>query len=97
MSSKFLYRITTADSASTQQVTSILAELQTAFIRTKTPVGPAVSSVIRSWRQEKDGSFTVEFSSLAADRLPALSGLALLEAARGLASNALLPPVEVAH
>lgn len=95
MSSKFLHRITAADSTTRQQVTALLAELQNLFIRTKTPVGAAISAVIRSWRQEQDGSFLVEFSALVADRLPALSGLELLLAARGLAAASQLSPVEV--
>lgn len=96
MPSKFLYRITATDSATRQQVTALLAELQSLFIRTRTPVGAAISAVIRSWRQEQDGTFLVEFSSLAAERLPPLSGLPLLQAARGLAAASLLSPVEVA-
>lgn len=95
MSSKFLHRITAADSATCQQVTTLLAELQGLFIRTRTPVGAAISAVIRSWRQENDGSFLVEFSALAAERLPPLSGLELLIAARGLAAASLLVPMDV--
>lgn len=95
MPSKFLHRITAVDSATRQQITALLAELQSLFIRTKTPVGAAISAVIRSWRQEKDGSFLVEFSSLVAERLPPLSGLELLIAARGLAAASLLSAVEV--
>lgn len=95
MTSKFLHRITAVDTATRQQVTALLAELQSLFIRTKTPVGAAISAVIRSWRQEKDGTFLVEFSSLAAERLPPLSGLELLIAARGLAAASLLSPMEV--
>lgn len=95
MSSKFLHRITAVDAATRQQVTALLAELQSLFIRTKTPVGAAISAVIRSWRQDKDGSFLVEFSSLAAERLPPLSGLELLIAARSLAAASLLSPMEV--
>lgn len=95
MSSKFLHRITATDSATRQQVTALLAELQSLFIRTRTPVGAAISAVIRSWRLEKDGSILVEFSSLAAERLPPLSGLELLLAARGLAAASQLSPVEV--
>lgn len=86
MSKKFLHRITPTDPASRQQVTALLSELQSIFIRAHTPVGPAISSVIRSWRLEQDGSYTVEFSSLVADRLPALSGLPLLQAAKSMAA-----------
>jgi len=92
---KFLHRITIADSTTYQQVTALLAELQSLFIRTTTPVGAAISAVIRSWRQEQDGSILVEFSALVADRLPALSGLELLLAARGLAAASQLSPMEV--
>lgn len=95
MSSKFLYRITATDSATRQQVNALLAELQSLFIRTRTPVGAAISAVIRGWRQEQDGIFVVEFSSLAAERLPPLSGLALLQAARGLAAASMLAPMEM--
>lgn len=87
MSSKSVHRIKAVDSASSQLVTSLLAELQGLFIRAKTPVGAAVSSVISTWRQEKDGTFIVQFSPLAAARLPALSGLELLQAARELAAE----------
>lgn len=87
MSSKHVHRIRAGDSASSQLVSTLLEELQGIFIRSRTPVGAAISSVISTWRQEKDGSFTVEFSPLAAARLPALSGLELLQAARGLAAE----------
>ena len=97
MSKKFLHRITATDPASRQQVTTLLAELQGIFIRANTPMGPAISSVIRSWRLEKDGSYIVEFSSLMADRLPDLSGLPLLQAAKGLATTSPPAPVEAAH
>lgn len=96
MSSKFLHRITAPDSATRQQVTALLVELQGLFIRTHTPVGAAISAVIRSWRQESDDTILVEFSALVADRLPALSGMELLLAARGLAAASWLSPVEVA-
>lgn len=86
MSSKFIHRIKAADSATSQLISNLLVELQSAFIRAKTPLGAAISLVISSWRQEKDGTFVVQFSPLAAERLPALSGLALLQAAQGLAA-----------
>lgn len=95
MSSKFLHRIKATDAATRQQVTQLLAELQGLFIRTRTPVGAAISAVIRGWRQENDGTILVEFSALVADRLPALTGLELLLAARGLAAASLVSPVEV--
>lgn len=95
MTHKFLHRITAADSATRQQVVALLGELQSLFIRIHTPVGAAISAVIRSWRQEQDGSFLIEFSALVADRLPPLSGLELLVAARGLAAASQLSPVEV--
>ncbi|HET8730907.1 MAG TPA: hypothetical protein VFM34_07350 [Moraxellaceae bacterium] len=95
MSNKFLHRITTTDSITCQQVTTLLTELQSLFIRTRTPVGAAISAVIRSWRQEKDGSFLIEFSALAAERLPPLSGMELLIAARSLAAASLLVPMEI--
>lgn len=97
MTHKFLHRITATDPAFRQQVTSLLSELQGIFIRAHTPVGPAISSVIRSWRQEKDGTILVEFSSLVAERLPALSGLPLLQAAKGLAAASQLVPTEATH
>lgn len=97
MTHKFLHRITATDPAFRQQVTTLLSELQGIFIRAQTPVGPAISSVIRSWRQEKDGTILVEFSSLVADRLPDLSGLPLLQAAKGLAAASQLSPTEAAH
>jgi hypothetical protein len=87
MSSKSVHRIQAADSASSQLVSALLAELQGLFIRGTTPFGAAVSSVISAWRQEKDGTFVVQFSPLAAARLPALSGLELLQAARELAAE----------
>ncbi len=88
MSSKSVHRIQAVDSASRQLVATLLGELQGIFIHAQTPVGAAVSSVISAWRQEKDGSFVVQFSPLAAARLPALSGLELLQAARELAAEA---------
>lgn len=95
MPNKFLYRIAAPDSATRQQVLALLGELQNLFIRTKTPVGAAISSVIRGWRQDQDGTFVVEFSSLAAERLPPLSGLELLFAAQGLAAASWLSPVDM--
>jgi hypothetical protein len=85
MSSKFIHRIQAPDQASSQRITSVLAELQKAFIRARTPIGEAISTIISSWRQEQDGTFIVQFSPLAAEQLPALSGIELLQAARGLA------------
>ncbi|MFZ5560287.1 MAG: hypothetical protein ACOY41_01955 [Pseudomonadota bacterium] len=88
MNHRSIHRIRAADSASSQLISTLLAELQSIFIRAKTPVGAAVSSVISTWRQEKDGTFVIQFSPLAAARLPALSGLELLQAAKGLAAEA---------
>lgn len=87
MSTRFLHRISAPDASSSQHIASLLAELQSAFIRVHTPIGEAVSAVISSWRQEQDGSFVVQLSPLAAERLPALSGLELLQAAHGLAAE----------
>ena len=87
MSNKITHRITANDPALRHLITNLLAELQGAFIRAKTPIGEAISTIISSWRLEKDGSFVVQFSPLAAERLPALSGLELLQAAQGLAAS----------
>lgn len=81
MSSKYLHRLAAND----PETRELLAELQRTFIRAKTPIGAAISPVISGWRQEKDGSLVVQFSPLAADHLPDLSGVALLRAARELA------------
>jgi hypothetical protein len=81
MSSKTLHRLAANDT----ETRGLLAELQRTFIRTKTPIGAAIYPVVSAWHQEKDGSLVVQFSPLAADQLPALSGLALLRAARALA------------
>lgn len=97
MSSHYVHRIKTTDAAASQLVPTLLAELQRAVIRAKTPIGMAVSFVISTWRQEADGSFVVQFSPLAAARLPALSGLALLQAAQGLAAASALLPEEAAY
>lgn len=87
MSSKSIHRIQAKDPASRQLISTLLAELQTVFIRVKTPIGEAISSVISAWRQQDDGSFLVQFSPLAAERLPALADLELLQAAKALASD----------
>ncbi|MCC2638677.1 MAG: hypothetical protein K0Q68_2396 [Moraxellaceae bacterium] len=96
MSSHYVHRIKAADAAAHQRVTTILDELQKAVIRAKTPIGSAVSFVISAWGQEADGTFVVQFSPLAAARLPALTGMALLQAAQGLAAAAALRPEEAA-
>lgn len=85
MTRNLVHRITTGDAASRQLASRLLGELQKAVLRTPTPIGNAVSFVVSTWRQEGDGTFVVQFSPLAAERLPALSGLELLQAARGLA------------
>lgn len=81
MSSKFLHRLAAIDT----ETRDLLAELQRTFIRIKTPIGAAISPVVSAWHQDKDGSIVVQFSPLAADLLPDLSGVALLRAARALA------------
>jgi hypothetical protein len=92
MSSNYVHRITPRDPASSQRIASLLAELQGIVIRGKTANGSALSFVVSAWRQDPEGSFIVQFSPLAAERLPALAGIELLEAARGLAlAQALLP------
>lgn len=92
MSSKQVHRIQGVDPASRQRIAALLTELQQASLRSPTPVGMAVSFVVSSWRSEDDGSFSVQLSPLAAARLPALGGLELLQAAKGLAeASALLP------
>ena len=85
MSSKYLHRLTADDPETRQLIQSRLSELQRTFIRAKTPIGEAISPVISGWRIEKDGSYSVQFSPLAVERLPEATGLALLEAARALA------------
>lgn len=87
MSSKYLHRLTADSPENRQQIISVLAELQRTFIRAKTPIGHAISPVISGWRLERDGSYVVQFSPLAAERLPELSGMPLLEAARKLSES----------
>ena len=89
MNSKYVHRIKAADSASRQLVPALLADLQKAVVRAQTPIGNAVSFVVSAWSQEGDGTFVVQFSPLVAERLPALSGLPLLQAAKGLATGVL--------
>lgn len=84
MSSRYLHRLAGND----PETRELLAELQRTFIRTKTPIGPAISPVVSSWRQEKDGSLLVQLSPLVAQQLPELTGLAVLRAARELAQAA---------
>jgi hypothetical protein len=96
MTRKQVHRIATADPASSRLVSSLLAELQQASIRSRTPLGTAVSFVVSSWRQDDDGAFLVQLSPLAAERLPALSGIELLQAAQGMANAAALLPAEAA-
>lgn len=62
----------------------------------RTEVGTVVAFVVSTWCEEDDGSFTVQLSPLAASRLPALNGLELLQAAKGLASASALLPEAVA-
>lgn len=88
MTRNYVHRITAADSASRQLASRLLGELQKAVIRAPTPIGNAVSFVVSTWRQEGEDTFVVQFSPLAAERLPSLSGLELLQAARGLAHGA---------
>lgn len=87
MSSKYIHRLTADSPESRQHIVNLLGELQRTFIRAKTPLGPAISPVITAWRLERDGSYVVQFSPLAAERLPELAGLPLLEAARELAAT----------
>lgn len=87
MNSKYVHRIQAADSASRQLVSTLLADLQEAVVRAPTPIGNAVSFAVSSWRQEGDSTFVVQFSPLVAERLPELSGVPLLEAAKGLVSG----------
>lgn len=91
MNSKYVHRIQAADAASRQLVSALLADLQQAVVRAPTPIGNAVSFAVSSWRQEGDSIFVVQFSPLVAERLPALSGLPLLEAAKGLVNAATQP------
>lgn len=96
MKGKYVHRIAVRDPASSHLVSSLLTELQSASIRSRTPIGTAVSFVISSWRRDTDGAFLVQFSPLAAERLPALSGIELLQAAQGMANAAALLPLESA-
>ncbi|MDQ8036212.1 MAG: hypothetical protein REI12_02245 [Pedobacter sp.] len=92
MSSKQVHRITVSDDASRNSTRTLLAELQASSLRSRTEVGTIVSFVVSHWREDAAGDFTVELSPQAAARLPALSGLELLQAAKGLAeASALLP------
>lgn len=92
MSSKYLHRLNADDPETRQLIPTLLSELQRTFIRAKTPIGEAISPVISTWRLEKDGSFVVQFSPLAAERLPDLAGVELLQAARSLAQAPGLNP-----
>ena len=92
MNSRFVHYIRATDPASRHRIVALLGELKGIFIRTSTPLGAAISPVISSWRQEDDDIYEVQFTALAAVRLPALSGLELLEAARALASAPDLQP-----
>lgn len=92
MSAKQVHRIKVADTESRQLVPSLLAELQRATIRAQTPLGTAVSFVVSAWKQETEDHYVVQLSPLAAARLPSLSGLELLQAAKGLAAASSLLP-----
>lgn len=85
--SKFLHRLTADSPESREHIITLLADLQRTFIRARTPIGPAISPVVSAWRLERDGSYVVQFSPLAAERLPALEGLPLLEAAGKLSES----------
>lgn len=85
MSTKYLHRLTADDPETRQLIPTLLTELQRTFIRARTPIGEAISPIISAWRLEKDGSFVAQFSPLAAERLPDLSGVELLRAAKSLA------------
>ncbi|MGH8492704.1 MAG: hypothetical protein ACRERR_06300 [Moraxellaceae bacterium] len=96
MSSKQVHRITGADNSTRTNIKDLLAELQHTSLRSRSEVGTVVSFVVSTWREEEDGSFTVQLSPQAASRLPALSGLELLQAAKGLAAATALLPEEAA-
>lgn len=92
MSSKQVHRITVAETSAHEGIRALLAGLQASSLRSRTEVGTVVSFVVSHWREDAAGDFTVEFSPQAAARLPALGGLELLQAAKGLAeASALLP------
>jgi hypothetical protein len=84
--SKYLHRLLADNPETREHIITLLAELQRTFIRARTPIGPAISPVVSAWRLERDGSYVVQFSPLAAERLPEASGLPLLESARKLSA-----------
>ncbi|MDF3032016.1 MAG: hypothetical protein K0R03_2574 [Moraxellaceae bacterium] len=92
MNRRFVHYIKATDPASRHRIVALLGELKGIFIRTSTPLGTAISPVISSWRLEQDDVYEVQFTALAAVRLPELSGIELLEAARMLAGAADLQP-----
>lgn len=85
--SRYLHRLTADNPEAREHIMTLLADLQRTFIRARTPIGPAISPVVSTWRLERDGSYAVQFSPLAAERLPELEGLPLLEAARKLSES----------
>lgn len=93
---KQVHRITVSDDASRKSIRTLLAELQASSLRSRTEVGSIVSFVVSHWREEEAGDFTLELSPQAAARLPALKGLELLQAAKGLAEASALLPETVA-
>lgn len=96
MTGKQVHRITVSDDSCRKHIRTLLAELQASSLRSRTEVGSIVSFVVSNWREAEDGDFTIELSPQAAARLPALSGLELLQAAKGLAEASALLPEAVA-
>lgn len=90
--SKQVHRISVADPAAGDLVRALLTELRNSTIRSRTPIGDAVSFLVSDWRREPSGDFLVQFSPLAAARLDAgLSGVELLRTARALVGTTSCP------
>lgn len=81
MSNKCVHKINVSSPETRHLASQLLTELQNATIRTQTPIGPAITMIVNSWKQDDTGNFLVQFTSMAANLLPPLTDIELLESA----------------